>query len=69
MSNLARLHEDLTVCMNQVAKVMRHYNYDATPTLVLRHKDGSSYSILLGNDDLAKVVKTISDLGGPEVVR
>ena len=69
MSGLDDIHHDLNVCMNKIEKVCRHYNYDAIPTLVLRHKDGSSYSIVLGNDDLKKVVQTINDLSGAEVVR
>ena len=66
MSGLADLHDDLSVCMRQIEKVCRHYKYDATPTLVLRHKDGSSYSIVLGNNDLTKVVQTVNDLSRVE---
>jgi hypothetical protein len=53
--------------MARIEKLCRQYNYDAKPTLVLRHKDGSSYSIVIGNDDLQKVIQVITDLNGPEV--
>ena len=65
--DLRRMHEDLEVCMTQITSVLRHYNYDAIPTLVLRHKDGSEYSNIISNDDLTKVIQTIADLNTPEV--
>ena len=67
MSALTDLHDELSGCMARIEKLCRQYNYDAKPTLVLRHKDGSSYSIVIGNDDLQKVIQVITDLNGPEV--
>ncbi len=67
MSALKNLHNELCYELAEIESVLRRFNYAATPTLVLRHKDGSSKSIVLGNDDLSKVIQTIADLNGPEV--
>ena len=65
--DLRRMHEDLEVCMRQITSVLHHYNYDATPTLVLRHKDGSDTSVVISNDELVKVIGTMIDLRWKEV--
>ena len=40
------------------------YRYEVTPTLLLRHDRGPTFSMLLSNDDLTKVVLCIAEKGG-----
>ncbi len=67
MSAVSDLHDELSVHMKQIENICRNYSYEVTPTLILRHKDGSDCSIIISNDDLTKVSKTIKDLFKPAV--
>lgn len=63
MSNLESFQAELTLKLSEIDAMCHDWGYKAVPTLLLRHQDGASKSILMGNDSLGKVVLTIAELG------
>lgn len=63
MDALSELQADLTILIDEIAQTCQRYRYDAVPTILLRHTDGTSKSILVSNDNLGQVVLTIAELG------
>jgi hypothetical protein len=57
------LKAELTKKLAEVEAICAEYQYEVTPTLLLRHMKGPSFSMLLGNDDLSKVVLCIAEMG------
>lgn len=70
MSQVKQLSAELSSKLAEMEAICKEYGYKVTPTLLLRHDEGPSFSMLLGNDDLNKVVLCIAELGGiGEVVK
>jgi len=63
MGKVEELHARLSVKMSEIEAICAEYQYDVTPTLLLRHENGPSFSILLSNDSLGHVVLCIAELG------
>lgn len=54
----------------EMEAICKEHGYEVTPTLLLRHNNGPTFSMLLSNDDLNKVVLCIAELGNiGEVVK
>jgi len=64
MSKTEQLHADLSDKLAEIEAICAEYRYEVTPTLLLRHERGPSFSMLIGNDDLNKAVLCIAELGG-----
>lgn len=64
MSKVESLQASLSVKLAEMEALCAEYGYEVTPTLLLRHDRGPSFSMLIGNDDLNKVVLCIAELGG-----
>ena len=70
MSQVKQLSTELSSKLAEMEAICADYGYNVTPTLLLRHDEGPSFSMLLGNDDLNKVVLCIAELGNiGEVVK
>lgn len=63
MSQVKQLGAELSSKLAEMEAVCKEHGYEVTPTLLLRHDNGPSFSMLLGNDDLNKVVLCIAELG------
>jgi len=63
MDKVKSLHTELSAKLAEMEAICADYGYEVTPTLLLRHDRGPSFSILIGNDDLNKVVLCIAELG------
>lgn len=63
MSAIENLHAELCEKMTEIEAICKSYNYEVTPTLLLRHERGPSFSILLSNDSPSLVVLCIAELG------
>ena len=63
MGKVEQLHAELSGKLSEIEVICLEYKYEVTPTLLLRHAQGPSVSMLIGNDDLNKVVLCISELG------
>lgn len=63
MSALGELQADVTLVMDELSKICRRYGYDGIPTVVLRHTDGPSKSLLMSNDSPGAIVFTVAELG------
>lgn len=62
--NIARqMQTQLSQKLNEIEAIVEEYGYKVTPTLLLRHDQGPDFSILIGNDDLNKVVLCIAEMG------
>lgn len=64
MTALKSLGAQLSEKLAEMEVICAEYGYEVTPTLLLRHDRGPSFSLVLGNDDLNKVVLCIAELGG-----
>ena len=64
MGKVEELHARLSEKLAEMEAIIAEYNYEVTPTLLLRHEAGPSFSMLLSNDDLNKAVLCIAELGG-----
>lgn len=64
MSGILSLHEELSVKLTEIEAICAEFKYEVVPSLLLRHPAGPSKSVLLSNDDLAKVILCIAELGG-----
>lgn len=63
MSKIEELHQELSAKLGEIEAICAEYNYEVTPTLLLRHAKGPSFSILLSNDSPSLVVLCIAELG------
>lgn len=63
MSKVEELHALLSNKMDEIKEICDGYNYEINPTLLLRHDQGPSLSIVLSNDDLNKAILCIAELG------
>lgn len=63
MSSLEKFQAELILKLSEIDSICHDWGYKAVPTLLLRHEDGASSSILLGNDSLNDVVVCIAELG------
>ena len=61
-SVLQQLQAELAIKMSEIDDICARYEYQITPTLLLRHADGADSSILIGNDSLSEVVLCIGRL-------
>lgn len=64
MSSLKSLGAQLSEKLAEMEVICETFGYEVIPTLLLRHERGPSFSLVLGNDDLNKVVLCIAELGG-----
>lgn len=64
MSIVEQLHARLSEKLADIEDICAEYKYEVIPTLLLRHRAGPTNSMLIGNDDLNKVVLCIAELGG-----
>lgn len=64
MSAIKSLGAQLSEKLAEMEFICAAFGYEVTPTLLLRHERGPSFSLVLGNDDLNKVVLCIAELGG-----
>ena len=62
MKPLLQMQSELTLLMLKAVEICERHGYVITPTLLLRHEDGASKSLLLSNDSLGKVVLCIAEL-------
>lgn len=58
------LADRLAQKLAEMEAICAEFRYEVTPTLLLRHDRGPSHSIVIGNDDLSKVILCIAELGG-----
>lgn len=63
MSAVKSLGAQLSEKLAEMEVICAEFGYEVTPTLLLRHERGPSHSLVLGNDDLNKVVLCIAELG------
>lgn len=64
MSNIAEeIHARVSEHLDEIVAICAEYNYEITPTLLLRHNRGPSFSMLLSNDSPSVVVLCIAELG------
>lgn len=63
MGKVEDLHAQLSEKLAEMETIIAEYGYEVTPTLLLRHDKGPSFSMLISNDDLNKVVLCIAELG------
>jgi uncharacterized protein YcgL (UPF0745 family) len=63
MSQVKQLSEELSIKLEEMEAICKEHGYDVVPTLLLRHEGGPTFSMLLSNDDLNKVVLCIAELG------
>jgi hypothetical protein len=63
MSKVALLHAALSEKLAEIEAICADFKYEVTPTLLLRHEAGPSYSVLLSNDSPSLVVLCIAELG------
>jgi len=63
MSPLETLQAKLSIVMGQIDDICAEHNYDAKPTLLLRHTSGPSASLVISNDSLGDVSLCIAELG------
>lgn len=64
MNNAEKLHERLSDKLSEIKAICAEHGADITPTMLLRHELGPTFSMLVSNDDLNKVVLCIAELGG-----
>ena len=64
MSQVKQLGTELSSKIAEMEAICKEHGYEVTPTLLLRHNNGPTFSMLLSNDDLNKVVLCIAELGG-----
>lgn len=60
---LKDLQAELTLKMDQLTDICRRHGFDATPTVLLRHRDGWRSSVLLSNDkpdEIADCVRALA---------
>jgi len=70
MSQVKQLGAELSSKIAEMEAICKEHGYEVTPTLLLRHNNGPTFSMLLSNDDLNKVVLCIAELGNiGEVVK
>lgn len=48
--------------MARIEAICESVGFVCKPTLILRHPDGASRSVVIGNDDPQKLVKCVTDL-------
>lgn len=63
MEKVEQLHAALSVKIAEIEAICAEFKYEVTPTLLLRHLQGPSFSVLISNDDLNYVVLCIAELG------
>ena len=63
MSDVKSLQAELSEKLKEMEKICAEYGYEVTPTLLLRHKQGPSKSMLISNDDLNTVILCIAEIG------
>ena len=64
MSNIAEvIHARVSEHLAEIEAICAEYNYEVTPTLLLRHAGGPELSMLISNDSLSTVVLCIAELG------
>lgn len=63
MIAIEKLHERLCEKLSEIEAICAEYEYEVTPTLLLRHAAGPHRSILLSNDSPSLVVLCIAELG------
>lgn len=63
MSPIQELHARVSEKLADIEAICAEYKYAVTPTLLLRHENGPSFSVLLSNDSPSKVVLCIAELG------
>ncbi len=52
MSAIKSLGAQLSEKLAEMEVICAEFGYEVTPTLLLRHERGPSFSLVLGNDDL-----------------
>lgn len=65
-SALKNLQSELTLVMGELVRICEEYRYDATPALVLVHKEGGPKSVMLTNsdsEDLFRCIKYLTKKG------
>jgi len=63
MSDVKSLQAELSEKLKEMEAICADYGYEVTPTLLLRHKQGPSKSMLISNDDLNTVILCIAEIG------
>lgn len=63
MSDVVSLKNALSSKLAEMEAICEEYGYQVTPTLLLRHKEGPAYSMLISNDDLNTVILCIAEIG------
>lgn len=59
MTGSQQLQAELTVLMGQLVEICKNHRYDVTPTIVLRHEEGWTKSVVVSNDSLEEVAKIL----------
>lgn len=54
MSAVKSLAAQLSEKLAEMEVICAEFGYEVTPTLLLRHDRGPSFSLIIGNDDLNK---------------
>jgi len=69
MSQVKQLGAELSSKLAEMEAICKEHGYEVTPTLLLRHNNGPTFSMLLSNDDLNKVVLCIEPLNEESIER
>ena len=62
MKDIEVMQRELIVLLQHVKQVCESFSYEVMPTLILRHEEGVDRSMLLSQDDGAKISACVKEL-------